>query len=75
MRIPEHKIRLHRPYLGGAFGSQSEILGITTASEGERTQLSLCILRIKHEKKGQKTTKKQRGQVSTLKITGSGLNI
>jgi 4-hydroxybenzoyl-CoA reductase subunit alpha len=26
MRIPEHKIRLHRPYLGGAFGSQSEML-------------------------------------------------
>lgn len=26
MRIPEQKIRLHRPYLGGAFGSQSEML-------------------------------------------------
>lgn len=26
MRIAEHKIRLHRPYLGGAFGSQSEML-------------------------------------------------
>jgi len=26
MKIPEHKIRFHRPYLGGAFGSQSEML-------------------------------------------------
>jgi len=26
MKIPEHKIRVHRPYLGGAFGSQSEML-------------------------------------------------
>jgi len=26
MKIPEHKIRLHRPYLGAAFGSQSEML-------------------------------------------------
>ena len=26
MKIPEQKIRLHRPYLGAAFGSQSEML-------------------------------------------------